>query len=104
MRTQSYPSDITDAQWKLIEPLLPVYPGGRPRTTDLRDVVDAVFYVLRTGCQWRSLPKGFPPQTTLRRHFAEWRHHRTPHTIHHLLPPKGRTAKKPHAPPPTAPP
>ena len=43
MRTQSYPSDLTDAQWPLIEPHLPVYPGGRPRKTDLRDVVDAIF-------------------------------------------------------------
>src|SRR5438128_11297574 len=64
MRTQSYPSDLTDAQWPLIEPHLPVYPGGRPRTTNLRDVVDAVFYVLRTGCQWRYLPKDFPPKST----------------------------------------
>jgi putative transposase len=51
MRTQRYPSDVTDRQWQLIEPLLPVYPGGRPRSTSLRDVVDAVFYLLRTGCQ-----------------------------------------------------
>jgi putative transposase len=50
MRTPKYPSDVTDAQWRLIKGLIPVYPGGRPRKTDLRDVVDAVFYVLRTGC------------------------------------------------------
>ena len=49
MRTHHYPSDVTDEQWPLIEPLIPVYPGGRPRKTDLRDVVDAVFYILRTG-------------------------------------------------------
>ena len=53
MRTHKYPSDVTDAQWRLIEGLIPAYPGGRPRKTDLRDVVDAIFYVLRTGCQWR---------------------------------------------------
>jgi putative transposase len=65
MRTQSYPSDLADDQWPLIEPHLPVYPGGRPRTTNLRDVVDAIFYVLRTGCQWRYLPKDFPPKSTV---------------------------------------
>src|SRR6266849_509950 len=71
MRTQSYPSDVTDAQWVLIEPHLPVYPGGRPRKTNLRDAVDASFYVRRTGCQWRYLPKKVrtaqkppPPRTT----------------------------------------
>ena len=48
MRSNKYPSDVTDAQWRLIERLIPVYPGGRPRKTNLRDVVDAVFYVLRT--------------------------------------------------------
>ena len=59
MRTQFYPSDVTDEQWPLIEPYIPVYPGGRPRKTNLRDVVDAIFYLLRTGCQWRYLPKDF---------------------------------------------
>src|SRR3954471_14817114 len=82
MRTQSYPGDVTDSQWSLIEPHLPVYPGGRPRTTDLRDVVDAVFYVLRTGCQWRFLPKGFPPRSTVWRYFDEWRHNGTLEDIH----------------------
>src|ERR1700760_87802 len=62
MSTRNYPSDLTDAQWALIEPDLPVYPGGRPRKTDLRQVVNAIFYVLRTGCQWRFLPKDFPPK------------------------------------------
>jgi putative transposase len=53
MRTPIYPSDVTDAQWGLIEPHLPRSFGGRPRKTDLRDVVNAIFYLLRTGCQWR---------------------------------------------------
>src|SRR5580704_13983187 len=77
MRTQSYPSDVTDAQWVLIEPHLPVYPGGRPRKTDLRDVVDAIFYLVRTGCQWRYLPKDFPPKSTVWRYFDEWRYNGT---------------------------
>ena len=102
MRTQSYPSDITDAQWALIEPYLPVYPGGRPRKTDLRDVVDAVLYILRTGCQWRYLPKDFPPKSTVWRYFDEWRHNGAFDTLHDLLRTKVRTAEKPYAPRTTA--
>jgi transposase len=98
MRTQSYPSDVTDAQWALIEPHLPVYPGGRPRTTDLRDVIDAIFYLLRTGCQWRYLPKDFPPKSTVWRYFDEWRHNDTLEIVHDLLRRKVRTAAKPNAP------
>ncbi len=102
MRTQSYPSDVTDAQWALIEPLIPVYPGGRPRTTDLRAVVDAVFYVLRTGCQWRYLPKDFPPKSTVWRYFDEWRHNGTLDALHDALRRKVRAAEKPYAPRTTA--
>jgi putative transposase len=102
MRTQSYPSDVTDAQWALLEPHLPVYPGGRPRSTNLRDVVDALFYLLRTGCQWRYLPKDFPPKSTVWRYFDEWRHNGTLDTLHDLLRTKVRTAEKPYAPRTTA--
>lgn len=102
MRTSSYPSDVTDEQWALIEPHLPVYPGGRPRTTDLRDVVDAVLYVLRTGCQWRYLPKDFPPKSTVWRYFDEWRHNGTLDTIHDALRRKVRTQEKPYSPRTTA--
>jgi putative transposase len=98
MRTQTYPGDISDAQWALLEPYLPVYPGGRPRKTDLRDVVDAIFYILRTGCQWRYLPKDFPPKSTVWRYFDEWRHNGTLDTINDLLRKKVRAAKKPYAP------
>jgi putative transposase len=102
MRTQTYPSDITDAQWALIEPHLPVYPGGRPRTTNLRDVVNAVFYLLRTGCQWRFLPTDFPPKSTVWRYFDQWRHNGTLDTLHDLLRTKVRTQKKPYHPRTTA--
>ena len=102
MRTESYPSDVTDEQWALIEPHLPVYPGGRPRTTDLRDVVDAIFYILRSGCQWRYLPRDFPPKSTVWRYFDEWRHNGTLETIHDLLRRKVRAAEKPYAPRTTA--
>src|ERR1043165_5319974 len=88
MRDHTYPSDVTDPQWALIEPLIPVYPGGRPRKTDLRDVVDAVLYILRTGCQWRYLD--------------EWRHNGTLDEIHDALRRKVRTQEKPYAPRTTA--
>src|SRR5829696_5644434 len=102
MRSTSYPSDVTDQQWALIEPHIPVYPGGRPRKTDLRDVTDAVLYVLRTGCQWRFLPRDFPPRSTVWRYFDEWRHDGTLDTIHDTLRKKVRAAEKPYAPRTTA--
>jgi putative transposase len=102
MRTQSYPSDVTDEQWALLEPHIPVYPGGRPRATDMRDVMDAILYVLRTGCQWRYLPKDFPPKSTVWGYFDEWRHNGTLDTIHDLLRRKVRTQEKPYAPRTTA--
>ena len=71
MRTNHYPSDLADAQWALIVLHIPPEPGGgRPRKTDLRDVVDAVLYLLRTGCQWRYLPGDFPPKSTVWRYSA----------------------------------
>src|SRR5277367_5178322 len=98
MRNNKYPSDVTDAQWGLIESLIPGYPGGRPRKTPLRDVVDAIFYLLRTGCQWRYLPKDFPPKSTVWRYFDEWRHDGTLDLIHDRLRTKARTAEKPYHP------
>jgi transposase len=98
MRIHHYPSDVTDSQWALIEAHIPVYPGGRPRKTDTRHVVDAVFYILRTGCQWRYLPRDFPPKSTVWRYFNEWRHDGTLDTIHDLLRRKVRTAEKPYHP------
>src|SRR3954454_19680860 len=102
MRANKYPSDVTDEQWALVRDLIPVYPGGRPRKTRLRDVVDAVFYVLRTGCQWRYLPKDFPPRSTVWRYFDEWRHNGTLDLIHDQLRTKARAAEKPYAPRTTA--
>ncbi|HMB06695.1 MAG TPA: IS5 family transposase [Isosphaeraceae bacterium] len=97
MRTHHYPSAVTDAQWALIEPHIPpVRPGGRPRETDMRDVVDAVFYILRTGCQWRYLPGDLPPKSTVWRYFDQWRSHGTLDTIHDLLRRKVRTREKPY--------
>jgi putative transposase len=94
-----YPSDLTDAQWALIEPHLPPAPGGgRPRKTDLRDVLDAILYILRTGCQWRYLPIDFPPKSTVWRYFDWWRRDGTLDRIHDLLRRKVRAREKPYHP------
>jgi putative transposase len=70
MERKPYPTDLTDEQWKLIEPLLPpAKPGGRPRKTDLREVLNALFYLNRAGCQWRMLPHEFPPWKTVYNYF-----------------------------------
>jgi putative transposase len=102
MRTQRYPSDLTDEQWALVEPLIAVYPGGRPRTTSMREVLDAIFYVLRTGCPWRFLPKDFPPKSTVWGYFDEWRHDGTLDTIHDTLRDRVRKQEKPGRPRRTA--
>jgi len=69
-----YASDLTDAEWEVIAPLMPAPRRlGRPRTTDLRALVNALLYMLRTGCQWRLLPKEFPPRSTVQRYFYAWR-------------------------------
>jgi putative transposase len=69
-----YASDLTAAEWALIAPALPAAARrGRPRRTDLRAVVDALLYILATGCQWRALPRDFPPRSTVQRYFYRWR-------------------------------
>ena len=102
MRTQQYPSDLTDAQWALVEPFIPVYPGGRPRKTSMRDVVDAIFYIVRTGCQWRYLPKDFPPKSTVWGYFDEWRHNGTLEDLHDTLRDRVRRQEAPGRPRRTA--
>ena len=102
MRTHHYPSDVTDEQWALIEPHIPVYPGGRPRKTRTRDVLDAILYILRTGCQWRYIPADLPPRSTVWRYFDEWRHNGTLDQIHDSLRRQVRTVEKPYHPRTTA--
>jgi putative transposase len=69
-----YPTDLTDAAWAILSPLLPpAGTGGRRRTTDLRAVLDAIFYLLRTGCQWRLLPQEFPAWGTVYHYFRSWK-------------------------------
>ena len=68
-----YPSDLTDEQWAIIEPLIPVNQVGRPRKVDMREVVNAIFYLNRSGCQWDMLPHDLLPKSTVYDHFAQWR-------------------------------
>src|SRR5258708_31310098 len=68
-----YPSDVSDEEWAIIEPMIPLArTGGRKRETDTREVFNAIRYIDRTGCQWRQLPKDFPPPTTVYKYFWEW--------------------------------
>jgi putative transposase len=81
-----YESDLTEEQWKIVEPLLPAPKGGgRPRTTNVREVLNAVFYLLRTGCAWRLLPHDFPPAGTVYDDFRAWSRDGTLQRIHDTL-------------------
>ena len=73
MPRRRYPSDLTDAQWRLLEPMLPsCKPGGRPRKHDLRDIMDAIRYVPRGGIAWRALPHEYPPWPTVSVYCRAW--------------------------------
>jgi putative transposase len=85
--TTRYPSDLTDDQWQLIRPLLPARKTkvGAPVTVARRRLLDAIFYLLRTGCQWRQLPHDFPPWGTVASQFHRWRTSGTWEQLHHAL-------------------
>ena len=73
MERKPYPTDLIEEQWKLVEPFLPeAKPGGRPRKTNLREVLNAIFYLVRSGCQWRMIPHEFPPWRTCYNYFRAW--------------------------------
>ena len=81
-----YPSDMTDEEWTLVAPLIrPAKRGGRPRTVNIREVLNAIFYVLATGCQWQALPKDFPPKSTVWDYLDLWEWDGTIERIHHVL-------------------
>src|SRR5512133_1649153 len=83
---ERYASNLNDAEWALIEPFMPARKLlGRPRKTDLRAVMDAILYIASSGCQWRMLPKDFPPRSTVQGYFYAWRDSRLWETINHLL-------------------
>jgi len=81
-----YESDLTDAEWALVEPLIrPAKRGGRPRTVNVREVLNAIVSVLWTGCQWKALPKGLPPRSTVWEYLDLWEWDGTLARIHHAL-------------------
>lgn len=80
-----YPSDLTDEQWALIAPMVPVKPGGRPAKHDRRRIVEAILYLTRTGCSWRQLPHDFPPWDTVYWYFQRWNADGTTDRIHDAL-------------------
>ena len=100
-----YQTDLTDAQWRVIEPLLrPAKTTGRPRKGPMREICNAIFYLLGTGCQWRQMPRDLPPWSTVYRWFAAWRDSAVLERINHAprVKPEGRLwawpiASAPHA-------
>ena len=81
-----YPSDLSDAEWALIAPLIPpAKRGGGKRTVSVREVVNGLMYVLSTGCQWRAIPKDLPPRSTVNGYFSLWDYDGTLDRIHHAL-------------------
>lgn len=95
----SYPTDLTDDQWSLLEPLLPpAKSGGRPRSTDLRQVVNALLYILMGGIAWRLLPHDFPKWQTVYHYFRQWRDDGTLEGINQVLHQWERTTGHDHPP------
>jgi transposase len=81
-----YPSDLTDAEWVLVEPLIrPAKRGGNKRRVDVREIVNGLMYILSTGCQWRALPKDLPPKSTVNGYFLRWTEDRTLDRLHQAL-------------------
>ena len=86
MSYQLYPSDLTDREWEYIKEMIPPpKPGGRDRKTDMRQVVNAIFYISRTGGAWRYLPREYPPWQTVYGYFRRWRIDGAWEHIHHRL-------------------
>jgi putative transposase len=87
MKTRrSYPTDLSDTEWEVLRPLVPEAKfGGRPRAHDTRELLDAIFYVLRSGCAWRLLPHDFPPWQTAYHYFRLWRIDGTWERLHDAL-------------------
>lgn len=89
---KAYPSDLTDDQWDIVEPLIPVATTGRPRTVDMREVLNAIFYQARSGCQWDMLPHDLPARSTVNDYFLNWRNDGTWQRIMDALRQQVRTA------------
>jgi putative transposase len=86
MKRPAYPSDLTDVEWEIVAPLIPsAKPGGRRRTVDIQEILNAIFYVLRSGCAWRMLPHDFPKWQTVYTYFRNWRQDSTWQRINEQL-------------------
>jgi putative transposase len=98
MARTRYPSDLTDEQWSIVEPMIPpAEPGGRDREVDMREVFNGILYLIRTGCSWRQLPHDFPPWGTVHYYYRRFRLDGTWQVIHDKLREKVRrkVGKKP---------
>ena len=74
MPRKAYPSDLTEREWQILEPLIPpAKPGGRPRSVDMREIINGILYVLQSGCAWRMMPHDLPPWSTVYDYFRKWR-------------------------------
>jgi len=92
MNRTAYPSDLSEAQWASLAPLIPTAkPGGRKRTVDIREVVNAIFYLTKTGCQWRALPHDLPNWSTVHTYYRTWRRTGVWERIHDALREQVRT-------------
>src|SRR3979411_2476563 len=98
-----YPSDLTDDEWGLVEPLIPPgKTGGGKRTVIMREVVNGLMYILSTGCQWRAIPKDLPPKSSVYGYFDLWTYYGTLERIHHQLYEQGRERERREASPTAA--
>lgn len=85
-RRKPYSSDLTDGQWKKVRPLIPkALPGGHPRTVNMREVLNAIFYRLKSGCAWHDLPHDFPPPDTVYTYYHVWSLDGTWERIHNAV-------------------
>ena len=92
MPRRAYPSDLSDAQWRALAPLIPAAkPGGRPRSVEMREIVNAMLYVARNGTTWRALPHDYPPWRTVYHYFRAWRMDGTWERMHDALRDQVRT-------------
>jgi putative transposase len=86
MARKRYPTDLTDAQWRVLKPLVPAAkPGGRPREVDMREVLNGIFYQTRGGASWRMLPHDLPPWGTVHYYYRRWRREGAWQRIHDAL-------------------
>ena len=86
MTRKAYCTDLSDSEWAILAPLIPpAKPGGHPRTTDMRAVCNAIYYHLKTGCQWEMLPGDFPPSSTVYSYYRKWQKQGIWEELNHAL-------------------